>query len=348
MLQRPSSWFLLRGRDLQEKVLGFLALFICIELIIFKFLPDLSTALVQEGTSTLADFDTFHRYYLTPGSVHYARFLGSRIMIFVADSLAHVIRSQDVRLHPLRVAAGLLTPLYAYVGAILAVQTPNQYSWRHFLVLYAVVAVMGLYVFYPGDMPSFALLSIALYCLLRERLGFALLFLLLTGLFRESSLHAVFFVFVWALCVRSRPISARIAWVIGFGAAFAVEYVAIRHFFKGPVSSSGGVILDPRRLFLEPGMYSLTTICSLGLALIIVLACLLKIKSLPRDDWRYWFFRLNCYALPFWIVFYRSLNGNISEFRMMWPVLLPCIYGIAYAANGSKVASVGATAPRSY
>ena len=333
MLQRPKSWVLLCGRDLQEKALAFLALFICIELILFKFLPDLSTALVQRGTSALADFDTFRRYYLTPGSVHYARFLGSRIMIYVADLAARFIHTEDLRLHPLRIAAGLLTPLYAYLGAILAVQCPRQYSWRHFLVAYSVVAVMGLYVFYPGDMPSFAMLSIALYFLLRERLGLALLFMLLTGLFRESSLHAVFFVFVWALCARSRSINARVGWVIAFGAAFAVEYVAIRHFFKGPVSSEGGLILDPKRLFFESGMYSLTTICSLGLALSIVLGCLIKIKAIAPGDWRLWFFRLNCYALPFWIVFYRSLNGNISEFRMMWPVLLPCIYGIAYAAK---------------
>jgi hypothetical protein len=59
----------------------------------------------------------------------------------------------------------------------------------------------------------------------------------------------------------------------------------------------------------------------------------LKIRLLPRADWRYWFFRLNCYSLPFWVVFYRSLSGNISEFRMLWPVLLPCIYGIGYAAR---------------
>jgi hypothetical protein len=138
MLQPLWSLVLLRGRDVQEKFLGFLALFICIELVMFKFLPDLSTALVQRGTSGLADFDTFRRYYLTPGSVHYARFLGSRIMMSVADSLAHFIHSEDMRLHPLRVAAGLLTPLYAYVGAILAVQTRSQYSWRYFLVPYSV------------------------------------------------------------------------------------------------------------------------------------------------------------------------------------------------------------------
>jgi len=333
MLQRLKSLFLLSGNDLQEKALAFLCLCICVELVLFKFLPDLSTGLIQGGTSSLTDFEAFNRYYLTPGSVHYARFLGSRIMSYLALVCAPHIHSQDVRLHPLRIAAGLLTPLYAYAGAILAVQSPGQYSWRNFLVPYCIVAVMGLYVFYPGDMPSFALLSLTLYFLLREQLGVALLFLLLTGLFRESSLHAVFFSFVWAVCARSRPITTRIGWVVAFTAAFGLEYIVIRHFFKGPVSSSGGIILDPRRLLLERGMWSLTTICSLGLAIVVVLWCLVRIRVMPRADWRYWFFRLNCYSLPFWVVFYRSLSGNISEFRMLWPVLLPCIYGIAYAAR---------------
>jgi hypothetical protein len=27
------------------------------------------------------------------------------------------------------------------------------------------------------------------------------------------------------------------------------------------------------------------------------------------------------------------LSGNISEFRMLFPALLPCIYGIAYAGR---------------
>ena len=325
---------LLQGEELPEKALGLLALFICIELIFFKFLPDLSTALVQRGSSALTSFDTFNAFYLKPRSVEYPRFLGRRILLAVADRLAPVLHSPDVRLHPLRVAAGLLTPVYAYAGAILALQT-RQYSWRYFLVLYSMVALMGLYVFYPGDMPSFAMLSIALYCLLRERLGPALLFMLLTGMFRESSLHAVFFVLLWALCARDRPAPVRMAWVVGFGVAFAAQYVAIRQVFKGPISSVGGVILDPRRLFLEPGLYSLTTLCSLGLALVVVLLCVLRTRSLPHEDWRYGFFRLNCYSLPLWIVFYRSLNGNISELRMLWPVLLPCIYGIAYAGSSS-------------
>jgi hypothetical protein len=333
------SLLLYRGKDVPEKALSIAALFISIELVIFKFLPDVGTAVIQNSKSALTDFAAFEQYYFTPGTVHYARFLGNRILLVTAYLLAHLFQSEDVRLHPLRIAAGLVTPVYAYLGVILAIQTPAQYSWRYFIVMYSIAAVMGLYVFYPGDMPSFALLSITLFLILREQLGLALLFALLTGLFRESSLHAVFFVFVWALCVESRPISARVAWVMAFAAGFAGEYLAIRYFFAGPVSSTGGFILDPRRLFLERGMYSLTTLCSLGLALIFAAGGLVRLKHSPSNDWRWHFFRLNCFAFPLWIVFYRILGGNISEFRLMWPVILPCIYAVAYCGSAPYAAN---------
>jgi hypothetical protein len=167
--------------------------------------------------------------------------------------------------------------------------------------------------------------------MLYERLGWALVFTLLTGLFRETSLHAVFFVFVWALSTGFRPPIAKLGWLLAYAAAFASEYVAIRHFFPGPVSSAGGFIIDPRELLQE--MHSLTTICSLGLAVIFAAACLTRLQRVSSTDWRYRFFRLNCFAFPFWILFYRMLNGNIAEFRLLWPVILPCIYGVAYSAR---------------
>lgn len=333
IIARLPRLLLLSGTDLPEKILSIAGLFICLELVVFKFLPDLSTALIQNTTSALADYGTFERYYLTPGSVHYARFLGNRIMISTAHLLGHLFHAEDLRLHPMRLAAGVLTPLYAYFGAILAIQSPGQYSWRYFILPYSVAVVFALYAFYPGDMPSFALLSITLYCLLRERLGLALAFMLLTGLFRESSLHAVFFVFAWALCARSRTSAARIVWVVAFSAAFAIEYRAIRHFFPGPISSEGGLVLNLSRLLFERGLYSLTTICSLGLSLIFALACLLRLQNIPATDWRRGFFRLNCFAFPLWVIFYRMLGGNISEFRLMLPAILPYIYGIAYSAR---------------
>jgi len=156
-----------------------------------------------------------------------------------------------------------------------------------------------------------------------------------TGLFRETSLHLVWFVALWAGCDHSRPARERMLWVVAFALAFAVEYLLVRHFFPGPLSSAGGIgiILDPRELFFSSGFLSLTAICSIGLAVLFPLGCLVLLRDSSRPDWRRRFFELNCYAFPGWLVFYRMMNGNLSEFRMLFPVLIPCIYGAAYASR---------------
>ena len=101
-----------------EKIIAVAALVLSIELVIFKFLPDIGTATVQNLASELTDFELFRHDYLQPDSVHYARFLGNRILYVVATALDGLYRTSDIRLHPLRIAAGILTPLYALLGAI--------------------------------------------------------------------------------------------------------------------------------------------------------------------------------------------------------------------------------------
>src|SRR5262249_24072170 len=104
-------------------------------------------------------------------------------------------------------------------------------------------------------------------------------------------------------------------------------------------SASGGITLDPRTLF--EGLLSLTVICSLGLAALYPLACLLRVRDmaaeeLPAGDWHRQFFMLNCFVFPAWIVFYRMMSSNISEFRVLLPALLPCIYGIGACRSSSR------------
>jgi hypothetical protein len=308
-------------------------------LVIFKFLPDLGTALIQHSTSALTSFAEFEDYFMTAGSVRYPRFLGTQIIYHLAKMLALFVQSNDLRLHPLRIAVGIVTPVYAIIGVLPALRPWQPLSWRYFLVPYLVAVLIGQYVFYPSDMPAFAFLSVALYSILQQRLLAALAFTLVTGLFRETSLHAVFFVFVWALCSQAYSARKRIAWVACFAAAFVLQYIATRHYFPGPVSAAGGLILNPRRLFLERGMLSLTTIFSLGLALIFPAGCLLRLQYFAPDSWEKRFFRLNCFAVPLWVVFYRVLDGNISEFRLLLPVLLPCIYGISYVRDSTRIKS---------
>jgi len=322
--------------DQAETLIGLGALGLSIELVLFKFLPDLATAMIQNGRSALTDFGQFEREYLAPGSVHHARFLGNYILYSLAKLLATLYHSPDPRLHPLRVAAGILTPIYAYLGVLPAIRDRRSLAWRYFISLYAFIVLIGLYVFYPADMPALAFLSMALCFLLQGRLWPTLLLTLLTGLFRETSFHMVWFVAVWCWCDHSRTLRQRLIWLGTFILAFILEYIAVRQFFPGPISSAGGVILDPRELFLDRGVLSLTTICSVGLAALFPLACLVRIREISTSDWRRAFFGLNCYAFPAWIVFYRMMNGNLAEFRMLFPVLIPCVYGVAYAAAAGR------------
>src|SRR5262249_41787952 len=144
--------------DQAEKLIGLCALVFAIELVLFKFLPDLSTALIQHNPSSLGDFGQFEREYLTAGRVHHARFLGNFILYELAKLLSGVYHSTDPRLHPLRVAAGVLTPLYACLGAYFPLRYDRHLAWRYFISLYGLVVLIGLYVFYPADMPSLAFL----------------------------------------------------------------------------------------------------------------------------------------------------------------------------------------------
>ena len=319
--------------ELPQKLLMLSAIGICIELVLFKFLPDIGTATIQHSTSSLADFEAYRSQYMVPGSVHHSRFLGNYLLYGLALLLERVHHFDDIRLHPLRLAAGILTPLYMVLGALPVLRHPAAFAWREFLVPYGLVVIIGLYTFYPGDMSSLAFLSIGLYLLLRERLAWALVAMLLTGLFRESAFHVVAWVAVWSLAAHSSSLPKRLAWVAVYAVAFVTEYVLVRHYFPGPVSSApGGFILTPAAALLGPGLLSLTTLCSLSLAALFPAYYLVVSRNTPGPDWRRRFFVVNSWLFPAWIVFYRLLNGNISEFRLLLPALLPCVYGLSYAA----------------
>jgi hypothetical protein len=328
-----------------EKLLALSAIGICIELVLFKFLPDIGTATIQHSTSSLADFDAYRSQYMVPGSVHYSRFLGNYLLYGLAIALDRIHHFDDPRLHPLRLAAAIVTPLYAALGALPALKDAVACSWREFLVPYGLAVLMSLYTFYPGDLSSLALLSIGLYLLLREQLAAALVFMLLAGLFRESSFHMVAWIAVWCLVSHSRAPRVRVAWVAVFAVAFAAEYALVRHYFPGPLSSAPhGVFLDPAVIFLGPGMLSLTTVCSLSLAALFPLYYLVRVRGTAATDWRRRFFVINSLLFPAWIVFYRMLNGNISEFRLLLPAILPCLYGLSCEAATAR-ASVASQVP---
>jgi hypothetical protein len=317
-----------------EKLLSLVGLAFAIELVYFKFLPDISTAVIQANASNLTDFALYKRDYLQPGTLSYTRFLGNQILWHVAQFIAGFIHSQDVRLHPLRIAAAVLTPLYACVGAYPVLRGWTVLNWRYFMAAYAAMVVMSLYVFYPYDMPALALISVTLYFLLRGNMGLALVFMLLSGLFRETSFHVVTWVGLWMIIDRTRPLRERMLWFVSFAAAFVLEYKSLRHFYPGPMTGAGQIMFDPRDIFLGRGMLSLTSICSLGLQAVFALVCLDRLWVIRTPDWRRTFFIANCCVLPGWWLFYRMMDGNMAEFRLLLPALLPCVYGLAYASGG--------------
>src|SRR5580658_7170933 len=120
-----------------EKLLSLIGLAFAIELVFFKFLPDIATGVIQGNPSDLTDFALFKRDYLQLGTLSYTRFLGNQILWHVAQFIAGFIHSQDVRLHPLRIAAGVLTPLYACVGAYPVLRGSLGLNWRYFMAAYA-------------------------------------------------------------------------------------------------------------------------------------------------------------------------------------------------------------------
>jgi hypothetical protein len=322
----PTTTHILEERLNQVRVKIFVLLLfgLAVELVFFKFVPDLGTAtLSTQGPSLLADFNAFQAYYQTPGSVMYSRFAGTSILLHLARLIGKHVHSTDVRLYPLRIAAGILTPLYAFVGLIPVMACRTRYRWETYAALYCSYCVLSLYVFYPYDMPSIALISVAAFLILEERLGPALLVLLVTGVFRESSLHIVLFALVWAICQREIPVARRAAWAATYCAAFFAEYFIIRRFYP----ATGTLILDPRDIFFGRGLWSITCIITLTV-IAIVPALYLSLRKM-RIGWRHNFFVLNCAATPLWIIFYRILGGNVSELRMLIPIVLPIFYGLA-------------------
>jgi hypothetical protein len=84
---------------------------------------------------------------------------------------------------------------------------------------------------------------------------------------------------------------------------------------------------------LARGLLSLTSICSLGLQAVFALVCLNRLWPIKSTDWRRGFFIANCCVLPGWWIFYRMMDGNLAEFRLLLPAVLPCVYGLAYASG---------------
>lgn len=318
-------------KNLYRNIIIFLASILTFELVIFKFTPDLGITLVQAvktgiDQSPLVSFDVYIYYFKRAGSVFYPRFLASDIQYYLAEGLARFVHSSDIRMHPLRIAEGVMVPIYFTIGVIPAILAQKTYNTIIFMTLYAFVCAMSLYTFTPYDIACASLLSLGLWFLLNGQLLLCLTAMIVAGPVRESSLHIVFFVALAALLTPGR-LPVKFGWVAVFGLFYSVEYIVIRHFFPAPVSSEAWSLETVKDIFLGPGVVSLTSIFSVGLAILFPLAVLLEIPA--NGDWRAKFFRLNAYAFPIWMLFYRLFNGNLSEFRIFLPMFAPLIFALS-------------------
>jgi hypothetical protein len=95
-------------------------------------------------------------------------------------------------------------------------------------------------------------------------------------------------------------------------------------------------------IFFGPGLWSLTCIITIAIVAILPIYYLTLCGWRFTEDWRHNFFVLNCAAIPLWILFYRVMDGNISELRMLIPILLPIFYGIALSQQRENHAEAAA------
>ena len=74
--------------------------------------------------------------------------------------------------------------------------------------------------------------------------------MLLTGVFRESSLHVVWFAFAWAICKHDVPAPRRLTWASVYFVVFVVEYFTIRMAYPG----HGSITLNPYQILFGRGL----------------------------------------------------------------------------------------------
>jgi hypothetical protein len=322
-----------RGGQRAAYALGVLACLIFIVMVFFKFLPDVGTSVVQGKPSVLTSWQGYEAYYLTTNSVFRPRFLGNISLYALAEWIAPHALSSDLRLHPLRIAATLCTMFWFLLALAPAHLMARRIDWQVYLPGLAAMFMTGLYVFYPCDAPSLAWITLSMVFLLNEQLHWAFLCMLVTGLFRESAFHMVVLVGMWALVAQHQPFGRRAFWVVLFAVAFVVEYKLIRVWYPGEergLDYYRNYLLEyPRELFFGTGLWSLTTLMTLPLAVMYPLAWWF-LKRREQTGWVQRFFLLNCLAFPGWILFYRLQGGNINEFRIMWPFIMPCLLGLAW------------------
>jgi hypothetical protein len=262
------------------------------------------------------------------------RFAGNYAVYYTAKAIESVIGIPgDIRLHPLRLAACIWSTLSIWAAALpVMLDRSGRWNWRVFYAAYLAMACVSFYTYMPYDLPSTAFVVLGLWAVLHRRPAIALIAIVIGSTFRESMLHVVFFA-MCALLIPSLRVHA--GWVVAMLVVFFAEWFIIRRYlFPGARNTFVW------RIWHHLG--SLTLWASVGLVMWYTAQSTLSISrrvaGFGWDDVDL-FFWLQVLAVVPWLIFYTMNNGNLSEFRMLLPVLVPLVFALAYRRTPDDTAA---------
>lgn len=324
-IPRPIDWLAEHAETLL-KLLALAATPALVLLFFLKFAPDISTAVWQHGDPAFSPLSNYPSYWkVLEEDVFQARFAGNWLVYGVAKGIERVIHiPSDPRLHPLRLAAAIVSTLSVYAGiAPVLFARWGRWRWAVFYSVYMLLALLSIYVYTPYDLPSLAFISWSFVLMLGKKKWATLAVLLVGGCFRESMLHSVWFA-VSMLVIPS--LSLGLAWTAVYFVAYWAQWLIIRKiFFPSHARIDFKHILEN---VLTP-----TSWASAGILLLMATAALVVIARRARLAGRVSpldrFFLIQVFMAPVWLVFYDFTGGNWAEFRMLTPIALPLAYALA-------------------
>ncbi|HSI35128.1 MAG: hypothetical protein ACAI43_17185 [Phycisphaerae bacterium] len=289
-----------------------------------KFAADVSGPIVQrvDVPPMLTSYDNYW-WHANQHPAMTARFAGNYSVYYLAKGIERITGiPADPRLHPIRLAAAIASIFWLWVGALpVLLDRSGRWDWRTFYAAFLGASCVALFAYTPYDLPSLAFTSLGLWAVIHRRPAWALLWILLGNPFRESLLHVVFFAGCTLLIPRLRM---SLAWIAALTVAFFAEWYLIRRFYPVPSAFTIKIFGD----LLSPTLWA-----SVGLCLWFAGQAGLSIaRRVAAGGWSPLdrFFTLQILALLPWLLFYKLNNGNLAEFRMLLPVVLPLMFALAY------------------
>jgi hypothetical protein len=299
-----------------------------------KFTADLAIAHATSEPSILWDYNGYWWQARHRDPILLPRFAGTYLVYYVARGIEAVIGiPQDFRLHPIRLAAALVSVASIWAGTapvLFGRRESAQSDWRIFYAGYLLLAALSFYVYMPYDLTSLAFISAAWVLVLQRRRLAVLVLLVVCGLFRESNLHIAWFA-VATLLVPS--LSVGVGWAAAYLAAFFAEWWVL-HRVVWPNARPQLGALDAMRSNLT-SLTSWAVVALIGcMALIALVVVARRVRRAPADGSRLppleALYLIHIAAVPAWLLFYAANGASWSEFRVQLPTLLPLVYAVAW------------------